>query len=226
MRAISDPGCDHHHRRRDRNRELILRDHRAPHPGVAANSANLGAEDRLDLKTRGVAIEVIHHLRARRIKRVRRRHGQSRQAGMLAVRMQMKPVVVPAPHRADMIGFFQHGDVQTLRLHYRSTCEPCRARTNNDGVGIARHAARTSYLAHTSFAISTARLSLAHCSSSERMLPSSVEAKPHCGDSASCSKATNLAASCSRRLISSFLSSSPNFEVMTPTTTTLLPFGR
>src|SRR5438132_2920521 len=64
MRAISDPGCDHHDRCRDRNRELVLRDHRAPHPGVAANSANLGAEDRLDLKTRGVAIEVIHHLRA------------------------------------------------------------------------------------------------------------------------------------------------------------------
>jgi hypothetical protein len=35
---------------------------------------------------------------------------------------------------------------------------------------------------HTSFAISTIILSFAHCSSSARMLPSSVEAKPHCGD--------------------------------------------
>jgi hypothetical protein len=41
------------------------------------------------------------------------------------------------------------------------------------------------YFPHTSFATSTASFSFAHCSSSVRMLPSSVEAKPHCGDSAS-----------------------------------------
>ena len=45
--------------------------------------------------------------------------------------------------------------------------------------------AEQAYLPHTSFAMSTASFSFAHCSSSERMLPSSVEAKPHCGDSAS-----------------------------------------
>ena len=39
---------------------------------------------------------------------------------------------------------------------------------------------------HTSRATSTTNFSFAHCSSSVRMLPSSVEAKPHCGDSASC----------------------------------------
>ena len=38
---------------------------------------------------------------------------------------------------------------------------------------------------HSSRATSTASFSLAHCSSSVRILPSSVEAKPHCGDSAS-----------------------------------------
>src|SRR5262249_49950483 len=38
---------------------------------------------------------------------------------------------------------------------------------------------------HTSFASSTIIRSFAHCSSSARMLPSSVEAKPHCGESAS-----------------------------------------
>src|SRR5262249_940548 len=35
---------------------------------------------------------------------------------------------------------------------------------------------------HTSSAISTMSRSFAHCSSSARILPSSVEAKPHCGD--------------------------------------------
>ncbi len=41
------------------------------------------------------------------------------------------------------------------------------------------------YLPQTSLATSTASLSLAHCSSSVSRLPSSVEAKPHCGDTAS-----------------------------------------
>ena len=41
------------------------------------------------------------------------------------------------------------------------------------------------YFPHTSLATSTASFSFAHCSSSVSRLPSSVEAKPHCGDSAS-----------------------------------------
>ena len=41
------------------------------------------------------------------------------------------------------------------------------------------------YFPRTSPATSTASFSLAHCFSSVRTLPSSVEAKPHCGDSAS-----------------------------------------
>src|SRR5580704_7437721 len=90
----------------------------------------------------------------------------------------------------------------------------------------ARREAAGPYFPQTSFAISTASLSFAHCSSSERMLPSSVEAKPHCGEIASCSSGANFEASSSRRMMSSFFSSSPNFEVMTPTTTTLLPLGR
>src|SRR5205085_9639537 len=39
-----------------------------------------------------------------------------------------------------------------------------------------------SFHAQTSSAISTIMRSFAHCSSSARMLPSSLEAKPHCGD--------------------------------------------
>ena len=41
---------------------------------------------------------------------------------------------------------------------------------------------RAIYLPHTSSASSTTMRSLAHCSSSASTLPSSVEAKPHCGD--------------------------------------------
>ena len=54
---------------------------------------------------------------------------------------------------------------------------------------------------HTSSATSTIIRNFAHCSSSVSVLPSSVEAKPHCGDSASCSSGTNFAASSMRRLM-------------------------
>ena len=77
---------------------------------------------------------------------------------------------------------------------------------------------------HTSSAISTIMRSFAHCSSSARILPSSLEAKPHCGDRQSWSSGTNFAASSMRRLISSLDSSVPVFEVTRPSTT-FLPFG-
>src|SRR5260370_21374026 len=79
--------------------------------------------------------------------------------------------------------------------------------------------------AHTSRATSTQRPSLAHCSSSANRLPSSVLAKPHCGERQSCSRAANFAASSMRRLSWSLLSNAPVFDVMTPSTTCLF-FGR
>ena len=63
------------------------------------------------------------------------------------------------------------------------------------------------HLPQTSSAISTIMRSFAHCSSSASVLPSSVEAKPHCGDRQSCSSGMNFAAWSMRRLISSFDSS-------------------
>src|SRR3954470_13298256 len=79
---------------------------------------------------------------------------------------------------------------------------------------------------HTSSASSLIMRSFAHCSSSARTLPSSVEAKPHCGERQNCSSGANLAASSIRRLPSSFFSSVPLLEVTSPSTTALLPFGR
>src|SRR5262249_38499940 len=73
-------------------------------------------------------------------------------------------------------------------------------------------------LPHTSSASSTIIRSFAHCSSSPSTLPSSVEAKPHCGDRHNCSSGTNLVASSMPRLMSSFGSSRPLFEVTRPST--------
>src|SRR5579863_7120443 len=57
-----------------------------------------------------------------------------------------------------------------------------RAQQAADVIGAKRRFGSLHYQPHTSLAISTIMRSLAHCSSSARTLPSSVEAKPHCGD--------------------------------------------
>src|SRR6266852_8685895 len=79
---------------------------------------------------------------------------------------------------------------------------------------------------HTSSESSAIIASFAHCSSSARIFPSSVEAKPHCGDRQNCSSGANFAASSMRRLMSAFFSSVPLFDVTRPSTTILLPLGR
>src|ERR1700745_1090326 len=92
----------------------------------------------------------------------------------------------------------------------------------DDPLDLKLHAHRPQTLS----ASSTIMRSFAHCSSSARTLPSSVEAKPHCGDRQNCSGGANLPASSMRRSMSSFLSSVPLLEVTRPSTTTLLPLGR
>src|SRR4029079_156101 len=72
---------------------------------------------------------------------------------------------------------------------------------------------------HISSATSTIIRSLAHCSSSASTLPSSVEAKPHCGDRHSLSSEMYLEAASMRRLISSFDSRRPVLVVTSPSTT-------
>src|SRR5690606_6532129 len=80
---------------------------------------------------------------------------------------------------------------------------------------------RESGYPHTSSAIARTSRSFAHCCSSVSRLPSSVEEKPHCGERQSCSSGTNFAASSILRLISSLDSSSPVFDVISPSTTVL-----
>src|SRR5262249_14597146 len=77
----------------------------------------------------------------------------------------------------------------------------------------------------TSSAVSITRRSFERCASTAILLPCTVLENPHCGESASCSSGTYLAASSMRRLRSSFFSSSPSFVVTSPSTT-VLPLGR
>src|SRR5258707_12353346 len=91
-------------------------------------------------------------------------------------------------------------------------------------IGAERRFGPLHYRPHTSSANSTTILSFAHCSSSARMLPSSVEAKPHCGDRQSWSSEMYFDAWSMRRLSSSLDSSVPDFEVTRPSTTVLF-FG-
>src|SRR5580692_11183447 len=85
-----------------------------------------------------------------------------------------------------------------------------------DMVGAERRLSTLHYSPHTSRAISAIIRSFAHSSSSASVLPSSVEAKPHCGDRQSWSMSMNFAASSIRRLSSSFFSSVPVLVVTRP----------
>src|SRR5262245_7784291 len=117
------------------------------------------------------------------------------------------------------------GPERRLGSLHRSSVIYCLSRTRSLSSPRTRVAMRR-HRPHTSPASSTIIRSFAHSSSSARMLPSSVEAKPHCGDRQNCSSGANLADSSRRRLTSSFFSSVPLLEVTSPSTTILLPFGR
>src|SRR6476620_3410657 len=82
---------------------------------LAAKPRNGGIENRFDLETRSVAFEIGNHLFAREIGRIVGRHGHPGQTGMIAVGMQMKPVVMPPPGSADIAGFLEHRDIQPRR---------------------------------------------------------------------------------------------------------------
>src|SRR5690606_40498646 len=81
------------------------------------------------------------------------------------------------------------------------------------------------YYPQISFAVSATNFSFAHCSSSVRMFPWCVDAKPHCGLMHSCSSGTYFDASSTRSLIVSLFSNLPVLEVTNPKTTLGPPFG-
>ncbi len=75
------------------------------------------------------------------------------------------------------------------------------------------------YRFHTSFAMEMTCFILFHCSSSVRMLPSSVLENPHCGLRDKFSNGIDLLASAIFALIVSEFSNSGNLEVTKPKTT-------
>src|ERR1700722_108859 len=202
MWRLSYARCHDHNRRTDRVSVCI----RAPSPAVAPNARNPGIENRLDIKMRGVTFQIFDDLFARWIGRIGPGHFQAGQTGTLAIRVKVKAIVMTPPDRTDTIRLLKQSRVEPCRAHGHGAGESRRASADNDGVGISGHAhsrcperapqaapspraqarrAKKLYFPHTSFATSTVSFSLAHCSSSVRTLPSSVEAKPHCGDTAS-----------------------------------------
>src|SRR5579864_5534525 len=119
---------------------------------------------------------------------------------------------------------FDCGDVALDALLARPL-QRRRAQQAADMVGAERRLGAFHW-PQTSSATSTIILSFAHCSSSARILPSSVEAKPHCGDRQSWSTGTYFAASSIRRLTASLASSFPIFDETSPSTSCFLPFGK
>src|ERR1700686_3162114 len=97
------------------------------------------------------------------------------------------------------------------------------AQQATDVVGAERRLGTLHTQPQTSSVSSTIIRSFAHCSSSASTLPSSVEAKPHCGDRQSWSSATYFTASSIRRLMASFFSSVPLLEVTRPSTICFWP---
>ena len=68
---------------------------------------------------RGVAFQVVHHLRARRVARIAARHRQAGQAGVVAIGVQVQAVVVAAPDRADRVALFQDGGLDAVLAERR-----------------------------------------------------------------------------------------------------------
>ena len=107
-------------------------------------------------------------------------------APVLAVGHRFKPDhLLLADHAFDLAVFDGRqlvGADLAARAFLARFLQRCRAQQAADVVGTERRLGTLHSQPHTSSASSTIILSFAHCSSSASTLPSSVEAKPHCGD--------------------------------------------
>jgi hypothetical protein len=52
---------------------------------------------------------------------------------MIAIGVEMKPIVVPPPRRADLAGLLQPPDIQPCRAHRAGASESRGACADNDG---------------------------------------------------------------------------------------------
>jgi hypothetical protein len=111
----------------------------APEAPVAPDRADGCVEDRLKIELRRVSFKIFDHLCARWVAAVGGRHRQTRQARMPAIGVQMQPVVVAPPDRADRIGFFQNDRVQTAHAHAGRSGESRRSSADDDRIACSRH---------------------------------------------------------------------------------------
>ncbi len=101
-------------------------------------------------------------------------HGQSLARARVAVMPRARTTLLPS--RASAISAF-------TRVFDALCARPIRHSLSiGHSVWVPAFAGTTAHYPHTSSATSTIMRSFAHCSSSAKVLPSSVEAKPHCGD--------------------------------------------
>jgi len=64
---------------------------------VAPQARDLRAEGGPDIEARRVIFEIGHHLLTRRVRRVGFRHRHAGQTGVIAIGVQMQPIVMPPP---------------------------------------------------------------------------------------------------------------------------------
>src|SRR5690349_531231 len=100
---MRNPGCDD----RDPRGKSAAAGFGKPKRAIAAKASYISAEDRFDAEARGVAFKIVDDLRARGIERILARHRHARQAGMTAVGVEMKAIVMTSPHGAYGIGLLQ-----------------------------------------------------------------------------------------------------------------------
>jgi hypothetical protein len=130
MRVVGPAGCDDDDGRGSR----VLARLGAPCPPITPHRANRRVEDRFQGEPCRVGLEIFDNLRARGVAAASLRYRQPRQAGAGAIGVQMQPVIVAPPDRADGVGLFKDRGVQSARPKRRRHGEAGRTGADDDGV--------------------------------------------------------------------------------------------
>ena len=123
----------------DRRRQRSAIPIGAPQFTLARNTRNVRVEDRPNSETLGIAVDIGDDFGARGVGWVVLRHRHERQAGMVAIGMEMQPVIMAPPRCADAVGPLQHDGAQTRGAHRRRAGEARRAGSNDEDVGPGKH---------------------------------------------------------------------------------------
>src|SRR5271166_2859811 len=113
----------------------------APVRSAAADFAHLRTEARLQIKSRRVPFEVFDNLGARGIAAIGRRHRQAGQRRVIAISVQMEPVVVAPPDWTDRVRLLQDDNAETPGFETGRSGQAGRPCADDDGVARIRHEA-------------------------------------------------------------------------------------